>query len=135
MKQFLIKTSTNWADEIDLHGWLILDENDLAAAKQKLQPMTDDDFTAELYVGTNEEIEVDADDVLNELNSAIELTPEEAHTLTKFFGLSYGFSLYDRFIRSSDVEDWYEEIEERKKEDEEQRKIDARFDEVKNLFD
>lgn len=135
MKQFLIKTSTNWADEIDLHGWLILDENDLAAAKQKLQPMIDDDFTAELYVGTNEEIEVDADDVLDELNSAIELTPEEAHTLTKFFGLSYGFSLYDRFIRSSDVEDWYEEIEERKKEDEEQRKIDARFDEVKNLFD
>lgn len=135
MKQFLIKTSTNWADEIDLHGWLILDENDLAAAKQKLQPMIDDDFTAELYVGTNEEIEVDADDVLDELNSAIELTPEEAHTLTKFFGLSYGFSLYDRFIRSSDVEDWYEEIEERKKEDEEQKKIDARFDEVKNLFD
>ena len=135
MRQFLIKTSTNWADEIDLHGWLILDENDLAAAKQKLQPMIDDDFIAELYAGTNEEIKVDADDVLDELNSAIELTPEEAHTLTKFFGLSYGFSLYDRFIRSSDVEDWYEEIEKRKKEDEEQKKIDARFDEVKNLFD
>ena len=135
MKQFLIKTSANWADEIDLHGWIILDENDLAAAKQKLQPMIDDDFTAELYVGTNEEIEVDADDVLDELNSAIELTPEEAHTLTKFFGLSYGFSLYDHFIRSSDVEDFYEEIEEKKIADEEQKKINTRFDEVKNLFD
>lgn len=31
MKQFLIKTSANWADEIDLHGWIILDENYLAA--------------------------------------------------------------------------------------------------------
>ena len=41
MKQYLIKTSTNWADEIDLHGWLILDENDLAAAKKKLQNLSD----------------------------------------------------------------------------------------------
>ena len=134
MKQYLIKTSTNWADEIDLKGWLILDENDLAAAKKKLQPMVDDDFTAELYVGTNEDMEVDADEVLDELNSAIELTPEEAHTLTKFFGLSYGFSLYDRFIRSSDVDDYYDEIEERKEAEETQKKVDARFDEVAKLL-
>lgn len=134
MKQYLIKTSTNWADEIDLKGWLILDENDLAAAKKKLQPMVDDDFTAELYVGTNEDMEVDADEVLDELNSAIELTPEEAHTLTKFFGLSYGFSLYDRFIRSSDVDDYYDEIEEQKEAEETQKKVDARFDEVAKLL-
>lgn len=134
MKQYLIKTSTNWADEIDLHGWLILDENDLAAAKQKLQPMIDDGLHAELYVGTNEEIQVDADEVLVELNSAIELTPEEAHTLTKFFGLSYGFSLYDRFIRSSDVEYFYDEIEEKKEAEETQKKVDARFDEVAKLL-
>lgn len=118
MKQYLIKTSTNWADEIDLDGWIILDESDLVEAKKKLQPMVDDGLHAELYVGTNEEIEVDADEVLDELNSAIELTPEEAHTLKKFFGSSYGFSLYDRFIRSSDVEDFYEEIEEKKEAEE-----------------
>lgn len=135
MRQFLIKTSTNWADEMDLHGFIILDEKELEEAKKKLQPMTDEDLTAELCVGTNEDIEVDADEVLDELNSAIELTPEEAQTLTKFFGLSYGFSLYDRFIRSSDVEDFYEEIEEKKEAEETQKKVDARFDEVKNLFD
>ena len=29
MKQFLIKTSTSWADEIDLDGFIILDEKEL----------------------------------------------------------------------------------------------------------
>lgn len=134
MKQYLIKTSTNWADEIDLDGWLILDENDLAEAKKKVQQLVDADITAELSVGTNEEMDVDADEVLDELNSAIELTPEEAATLTKFFGLSYGFSLYDSFIRSSDVEDFYDEIEEQKEAEETQKKVDARFDEVAKLL-
>lgn len=32
MKQFLIKTSTNWADEIDLDGFIILDEKELKEA-------------------------------------------------------------------------------------------------------
>lgn len=134
-KQYLIKTSTNWADEIDLQGWLILDEDNLAEAKKKLQQIIDEGgLTAELYVGTNEEIDADADEVLGELNSAIELTPEEAHTLTKFFGLSYGFSLYERFIRSSDVKDFYDEIEKKKEAEETQKKIDARFDEVAKLL-
>lgn len=134
-KQYLIKTSTNWADEIDLHGWLILDENELAEAKKKLQQIIDEGgLTAELYIGTNEEIDIDADEVLGELNSAVELTHEEAHTLTKFFGLSYSFSLYDCFIRSSDVEDFYNKIEEKKEAEETQKKIDARFDEVAKLL-
>ncbi len=81
MKQYLIKTSTNWADEIDLDGWLILDENDLAEAKKKVQQLVDADITAELSVGTNEEMDVDADEVLDELNNAIELTPEEAEEI------------------------------------------------------
>lgn len=34
MKQFLVKTSTNWADEMDLDGFIILDEKELEEAKK-----------------------------------------------------------------------------------------------------
>lgn len=35
MRQFLIKTSTNWADEIDLEGFIILDEKELEDATKE----------------------------------------------------------------------------------------------------
>lgn len=135
MRQFLIKTSTNWADEIDLEGFIILDEKELEDATKGTAELAADGFEAEISVGTNEEMDVSADDVLTELNNAIELTPEEYENISRLIGTRYGFSLYDAFSNCSDVDDYYEEIEERKKEEEKQKKVDARFDEVKNLFD
>ena len=134
MKQYLIKTSTNWADEIDLEGFIILDEKELEAATKEMTELAADDFEAEVSVGTNEEMDVEASEVLDELNSAIELSSEEYENISRLVGTRYGFSLYDNFKNCSDLEDHYEEIEEQKKEDEEQKKINARFDEVKNLF-
>lgn len=135
MKQFLIKTSTNWADEMDLDGFIILDEKELEKATKEMTELAADDFEAEVSVGTNEEMDVEAEEVLEELNNAIELTPEEYENITRLIGTRYGFSLYYKFKNCSDLDNYYEEIEEREKEKEEQKKIDARFDEVKNLFD
>ena len=77
MRQFLIKTSTNWADEIDLEGFIVLDEKELEEATKEMADLAADDFEAEVSVGTNEEMDVEAAEVLEELNNAIELTPEE----------------------------------------------------------
>lgn len=135
MRQFLVKTSTNWADEMDLDGFIILDEKELEEATKEMADLAADDFEAEISVGTNEEMDVEAEEVLDELNNAIELTPEEYENISRLIGTRYGFSLYDKFKNCSDLDDYYEEIEERKKENEQQKKINARFDEVKNLFD
>lgn len=135
MRQFLVKTSTNWADEIDLEGFIILDEKELEEATKEMADLAADDFEAEVSIGTNEEMDVEASDVLDELNNAIELTPEEYEKVSRLIGTKYGFSLYDLFKNCSDLEDHYEEIEERKEEEQQQKKINARFDEVKNLFD
>lgn len=135
MRQFLVKTSTNWADEIDLEGFIILDEKELEEATKEMADLAAEDFEAEVSIGTNEEMDVEASDVLDELNNAIELTPEEYEKVSRLIGTKYGFSLYDLFKNCSDLEDHYEEIEERKEEEKQQKKINARFDEVKNLFD
>lgn len=135
MKQYLIKTSTNWADEIDLDGFIILDEKELEEAKKEMADLAAEDFEAEVSIGTNEEIDVEASEVLVELNDAVELTPAEYENISRLIGTRYGFSLYDLFKNCSDLEDHYEEIEERKEEEQQQKKINARFDEVKNLFD
>lgn len=135
MRQFLIKTSTNWADEIDLDGFIILDEKELEEATKEMAELAADDFEAEISVGTNEEMDVEAEEVLEELNNAIELIPEEYENISRLIGTRYGFSLYYSFKNCSDLDDFYEEKEEQKKEEEQQKKIDARFDEVKDLFD
>lgn len=134
MKQYLIKTSTNWADEIDLEGFTILDEKKLEEAKKEIAELVDDDFYACVYVGTNEDMDVSAEDVLDELNSAVLLSPEEYKILNSHFGKVYGFSLYEHFINCSSIDDYYEEKEEEIEKENEQKKIDARFDEVKSLF-
>ena len=135
MRQFLIKTSTNWADEMDLDGFVILDEKELEEATKEMAELTADNFEAEVSIGTNEDMDVEAAEVLEELNSAIELTPEEYENISRLIGTSYGFSLYNTFKYCSDLDDYYDKKENQKKEDEQQKKIDARFDEVKNLFD
>lgn len=135
MRQFLIKTSTNWADEMDLDGFIILNEKELEEATKEMTELAADDFEAEISVGTNEEMDVEAEEVLEELNNAIELTPEEYENISRLIGTRYGFSLYYSFKNCSDLDDFYEEKEEQKKEEEQQKKIDARFDEVKDLFD
>ena len=135
MKQFLIKTSTSWADEIDLDGFIILDEKELEEATKEMAELAADNFEAEISIGSNEEINVEASEVLYELNNAIELTPKEYENISRLIGTKYGFSLYYELKNCSGLDGYYEEVEEQKKEDGEQKKINARFDEVKDLFD
>lgn len=135
MKQYLVKTSTNWADEMPLDGFIILDEKELDKATKEMAELAADSFDAEVSVGTNEEIDVKASEVLAELNSAIELTPEEYENISRLIGTRYGFSLYYGLKNCCALDDYYEEKEEEKSMEEQQKKINARFDEIKNLFD
>ena len=47
MKQYLIKTSTNWGDEMDLDGFIILDEKELEEATKEMVDLAAKDFKAE----------------------------------------------------------------------------------------
>ena len=51
----LVKTSTNWADEMPLDGFIILDENELEKATKEMAELATDKFDADVSVGTNEE--------------------------------------------------------------------------------
>ena len=115
MKQFLIKTSTSWADEIDLDGFIILDEKELEEATKEMAELAANDFEAEINIGSNEEINVEASEVLYELNNAIELTPKEYKNISRLIGTRYGFSLYHEFKNCSDLDNYYKEVKEQKK--------------------
>ena len=93
MKQFLIKTSTSWADEIDLDGFIILDEKELEEATKEMTGLAADNFEAEISIGSNEKINVEASEVLYELNNAIELTPKEYENISRLRHKIWFFSL------------------------------------------
>ena len=51
------------------------------------------DFEAEINIGSNEEINVEASEVLYELNNAIELTPKEYENISRLRHKIWFFSL------------------------------------------
>lgn len=76
-KLFLVDTTVNWADEMDVCGYAIYNGAELQkmidyVAKQ------DSDWTWSVYLGTNEDTELSKDDVLEMLNSAEQITAEQA---------------------------------------------------------
>ena len=82
-KKYVVDTSFNWADEMDVDGFCILTQSELDKYK-KLFEEADDDETFNYYCGTNEDVELTKDKVLNMLNEAQEITPEELKIIEKF---------------------------------------------------
>ena len=116
MSKVLVKWSDNWADEMDVEGFVIMDNSEWKefqeTAKKVNSPIS-------ICVGTNEEIEYPNGDALLENITTKKLTSDEAKTITKFFG-EYGGHDNFRYCLEDALEDEYEvETEEGYYEDEE----------------
>ena len=76
-KFFLVDTTVNWADEMDVCGYAIYNGAELQKMIDFVSEQ-DDDWAYTVFLGTNEDTELSKDDVLEMLNSAEEITAEQA---------------------------------------------------------
>lgn len=81
-KKYVVDTSFNWADEMDVAEFCILTQSELDRFKKLFEEA--DAETFEYYCGTNEDVEFTKDEILGMLNAAQEITPEELEVINKF---------------------------------------------------
>lgn len=86
----LVKYDGNWADEIDLQGFIVMTDSEWKTYKKAIEHFYSD-RNFEVSVGTNEEVQfADADDYFNSFEVK-KITPEESETLRKFFKTQISF--------------------------------------------
>ena len=86
MNYVLIKVDTNWADEMDIEGFLVLPEHKWGELKEKLKVALKKPVV--IWVGTNEELTIDSyKDLMRKLTLEV-ITEEEASVLGKLFNNS-----------------------------------------------
>ena len=89
MKHYLVTYGGNYADEFDVYFHIVMDENELAKAKEKVE---DWEFEwEEYYFGTNEYIEVSREELIDFLDNARLLTDNEFEVLTNLNLTDIGF--------------------------------------------
>lgn len=102
MKYYLVKSSWNWADEIDFGGSNVFTEEELEKAKYELKILVDEgDVSHNAYIGSNEDQDICPSEVLNELNRAEEITEAEYNAIRK---ADLGTTLYDKFNQALESE-------------------------------
>ena len=95
----LLQWDSNWADEMDIYGFAIMDKEEWEEYKKYLHDRKGG-FT--LYIGTNEDIEYsNGRELLNEI-TVTEISDREAGTVEKLFGDEAGFT---EFLGVEDSED------------------------------
>lgn len=87
MSKVLIKHSANWADEIDLEGFTIMDSDAWEKRKEKIANINES-FT--VYVGTNEDIEYRNGNAFLRTLTVKEITDAEFGFLNTNFGTEFG---------------------------------------------
>jgi hypothetical protein len=90
MKHYLLRYDDNWADEFDVEGFRIYDQEEYDDFKKRVKAA---EYPQQMYFGTNEGIDVDsAKDYLDRID-VTEITEAEAKVLNKFFDGDYGIFL------------------------------------------
>lgn len=92
-KQYiLVKWDSNWADEMDVEGFAMLEKSEADKLKKTLKNFKRE-FT--VCIGTNEEIDYEkGSDMLDELEFK-KISEEEYKTVKKLFGTSGGHDFVD----------------------------------------
>ena len=83
-QNYVVDTSFNWADEMDVAGCCILSESQIADYKTKLDKYYEDEDEIEYCCGTNEEAYFTKEKLIHMLEKAKPITPEEVEIITKF---------------------------------------------------
>lgn len=82
MKHYLVAYDGNYADEFDVYFHTVMTEEELKQAKEDLNTWKYNE-EREFYFGTNEEIYVIKEELLEFLDCAREITDEENEVLTR----------------------------------------------------
>jgi hypothetical protein len=127
MKYYLYKYSANWADEMDVAGFMLLTELEkdmaLASIKKKFRK------GGTVSIGTNEEIEYsDSDEVMNDV-SITEISKQDYDTISRLFGTSFGET-----GPCSDFDDYDEDFEEDEELEEDSDDYDNKAEAILNFI-
>jgi hypothetical protein len=91
MGKVLVKSSADYADEFDVHGFVVMSEEDFADLDKKAKDFFDKSTEElECYFGTNEAVTYDCYDDWKHDLTVTPITDKEADTLKKLFGRGFG---------------------------------------------
>jgi hypothetical protein len=121
MKHYLLKFKGNWADEMNLDGYAVLDEVDFKKFERKIKEKFEIDRGFSFYVGTNEYIEYQNIEEIKNDYSLVEIDESEVKVLEKLGieHMGFAWSFYD-FITDCDEEDEDDENETEENENEDE---------------
>lgn len=91
MSKLLIIGRNNWADEIDLAFFIVLDSDEWEELKKNTQKSFKQNGSITIYIGTNEEIEFDSYDQWLRQFKVKEISEDEAKFLRTHFEQDWGF--------------------------------------------
>ena len=74
---YLIDTTVNWADEMDVYGFTIMDEEQYKSTLKYVKEQ-DKDWSLNIYLGTNEDTEISKKEVLDMLKDAERISEKDA---------------------------------------------------------
>ena len=101
MSKVLVKWSDNWADEMDIEGFIIDDKEKVEEWLNNMKSIT---RHFDICIGTNEDVDYDNGEQFAETISVIDITEEDEKLLKRLFnihngyGNGYGFtSFYQEF--------------------------------------
>lgn len=89
MKHYLVAYDGNWADEFNIYFHTVMDENELTRSKELVNKWEEDWY--EFGFGSNEELEISKEDMLECLENARELTEDEYEVLFQLDLTHIGF--------------------------------------------
>jgi len=85
MQYYILDTSYNWADEMDIDCFTFMSEEELASTKEALSKIPKD-YEYSTYIGSNEEQIFTKEDIEYMLNSAKLISEEEMKIVKKYAG-------------------------------------------------
>jgi len=101
-KNVLLTWTTNWADEMDIQGFVVTTESEYEDWKIRMENKKLD---FEIYVGTNEGIEYSNGNSLLAEVDVENITSEEMNFILKMFGTEFGFTEFWNNAPEEDEED------------------------------
>ena len=93
-KFYLVKSEPNWADEIDFEGFDLFSEDEYQYELEKFEKLAKENTSCKTCVGSNEEQEIEAETVLNDLKRAKVIDIDQHAFLFEHFGKHYGDTYY-----------------------------------------
>jgi hypothetical protein len=104
MARVLVKWNSNWADEMDISGYSIMDKEEWNDLKDTLRKKTAP-FT--IGVGTNEEIDYENGKELLEELEATPISKEEEDVIVRLIGGEFGFTDFAFPVDEDDEDEEY----------------------------